>query len=112
MKIFVSGPFNTSDEELKLKRVKTISKYCSDLFRLGITPVSALLTGLKIAEYNNLPTDTNTWVKYSEDMVEGCNELHVLMIDGYLESSGIKAEINKAIELNILVKYIPFELCC
>jgi len=111
MKIFVAGPFSTKDKDLELKRVRTISKYCADLFSQGITPVSALLTGLKIAEYNNLPTDTKTWTKFSEDMVEGCDELHVLMIDGYDVSSGVLIEIEKAKLLNIPVIYIPYKLC-
>lgn len=109
-KVVVVAPFNTPDVELKKKRVHTIAVYCGELFKQGIVPVSALLLGLAIAEHNDLPTDSATWIKFSKGHVRSCDEMHVLMLEGYLDSIGVQTEIAEAMELGIKIKYIPYEL--
>lgn len=104
-KIFVAGPFNGTEDEKEF-RVKTISQYCVALFNEGFSPISPLLMGLSFAKYGDLPTDTETWKVFSETLLKGCDEVHVLCIDGWENSSGIKIETNKANELEIPIKYI------
>lgn len=105
-KIFVAGPFNGVSDEIKEERVKTIKLYCVKLFTEGETPISALLMGLTFAEVGELPTDTETWIKFCEKMLKGCDELHVLMIAGWEKSSGVASEIEMANKLGIEIKYI------
>ena len=105
-KIFVAGPYNTYDETIKEYRINTIKNYCVKMFYEGNSPISALLMGLVYAEHSSLPTDTNTWRTFSETLLKGCDELHVLMIDGWEQSSGIESEIKAANKLNIPILYI------
>ena len=109
-KIAVLGPFNTPDVELKKRRTKTIALYCGKLFRNGIIPISPLLSGLAFAEYSELPTDTETWLNFSRSYIKGCDEVHVLKLEGYLTSTGVQAEIEEAIKLGIKVVYIDISL--
>jgi hypothetical protein len=109
-KIIVVAPFNTPNEELKKRRVKTIATYCGELFKKGHIPVSALLSGLAFAEHSELPTDTLTWANFSKLYVKGCDEMHVLKLDGYLESSGVLLEIEEATKLGIKLVPIEYEL--
>jgi len=104
-KIFVAGPFNHPDKEVMDYRTKTIAEYCVKIFNEGNFPVSALLSGLSFANYGNLPTDTETWRNFSIKYVEGCDELHILKLEGWEESSGLKTEIATAERLGILIKY-------
>ena len=105
-KIFVAGPFNHPDDFIKKLRTDSIATYCVKLFNEGHVPVSALLCGLTFAEHGNLPTDTNTWENFSKVMVKGCDELHVLQLEGWDLSSGVKLEIEEAKNLNIPIIYI------
>lgn len=105
-KIFVAGPYNTPDTTVKDYRMNTIKDYCVKQFLEGNSPISALLMGLVYAEHSALPTDTDTWRTFSETLLKGCDELHVLMLDGWDKSSGVKSEIDSANKLNILIKYI------
>lgn len=105
-KIFVAGPFNHPNTDIKEHRIETIKQYCVDKFREGNSPISALLMGLVYAEHSQLPTDTDTWRTFSETLLKGCDELHVLMLDGWKESSGVQSEIKAAEKLNIIIKYI------
>lgn len=91
---------------VKEHRVKTITEYCSSQFIKGNSPISPLLLGLSYAKQSNLPTDTKTWSVFSETLLKGCDELHVLMINGWEESIGVQVEIKEAIKLKIKIKYI------
>lgn len=46
------------------------------------------------------------WAAYNELLISRCDELHVLMLDGWRESVGVTAEIAIAERLNKPVKYI------
>lgn len=105
-KIFVAGPYNTPDDAIKEYRMNTIKDYCVKQFLDGNSPISALLMGLVYATHAELPTDTDTWRTFSETLLKGCDELHVLMVDGWELSSGVKSEIESANKLNIPIKYI------
>jgi hypothetical protein len=105
-KIFVAGPFNGVSEEEKQGRVNSIKLYCVKLFSEGDTPISALLMGLTFADIGGLPTNTEMWMEYCEKMLNGCDELHVLMLDGWEKSTGVAAEIEIAKRLGIEIKYI------
>ena len=104
-KIFVASPFNGTEAE-KEERVSKLSLYCVELFNQGDCPFSALLMGLSFAKYGNLPTDTETWKVFSKTLLKGCDELHVLMLDGWDKSSGVAIEITKANSMGIEIKYI------
>ena len=109
-KIIVVAPYNTPDIELKKLRVHTIAVYCAELFHKGIIPVSALLSGLAFTEHAKLPTDTETWANFSKLYVNGCDEMHVLQLEGYDTSRGVLLEIEEANRLGIKVVYVPYEL--
>ena len=105
-KIFVAGPFNDKSEDIKNFRIKSISEYCVKLFNKGDSPISALLMGLSFAKFGNLSTDTETWTTFSETLLKGCDEMHVLCVDGWDKSTGVLAEIELANSLNIKVTYV------
>ena len=110
LKVIVVGPYNTTDVELKKSRVHTIASYCAKIFHEGMIPVSALLSGLAFAEHAELPTDTMTWANFSKQYVSGCDEMHVLQIEGYDTSRGVLLEIEEANRLGIKVIYVPYDL--
>jgi hypothetical protein len=105
-KIFIAGPYNHADSEIMANRLEEIRKYCVLQFKNGNIPISALLMGLSFASSGDLPTDTETWLNFCKEILSVCDELHVLMVDGWDKSSGVANEVKIAIELNIKVVYI------
>ncbi len=105
-KIFVAGPYNGGDTQIKEFRLNKITEYCTNLFLGGLTPVSPLLMGLNLAKFASLPTDTDTWKVFSQTLMRGCDELHVLMIEGFDVSKGVGYEIEAAKSMGIVIKYI------
>lgn len=106
MKIFVAGPYNHPEESIKQFRLNKITEYCTNLFLNGMSPISPLLVGLNMAKFANLPTDTETWKVYSETLLKGCDELHILMLDDWEKSKGVEYEIEAAKKMNIKIKWI------
>ena len=109
-KIFVSGPYNHPDKKVMEQRVDIIAKYCVTLFNQGHFPISALLMGLSFAAHGKLPTDTETWTNFSEALIPGNDEIHILHIDGWLQSSGVQIETDEATRLKIEIVHVPREV--
>lgn len=105
-KIFVAGPYNCPDPVEKESRLNEIKNYCLRMFLNGDSPISALLMGLVYANHGTLPTDTDTWRTFSITLLKGCDELHVLKIEGWELSSGVQSEIDAAEKLGIIIRYI------
>lgn len=59
-----------------------------------------------LALCSDLPTHWEYWREYDEAMLGACNELWVLMLDGWKDSVGIQAEIAAAERLGLPVHYV------
>ena len=59
-----------------------------------------------IAAAGNLPVGWEFWKQYDLTFIEWCDELYVLMADGWRESTGVTAEIKLAKELGKPVRYL------
>ena len=55
--------------------------------------------GLTFAEVGELPTDTNTWTQFCKNNLKGCDELHLLMLEGWDASEGVASEISESDKL-------------
>ncbi len=104
--IFVASPYNHEDRDVMKKRIAINAKYCGYLLRLELVPVSPIMFGTKVLEFVNLPHDFGFWDKLSYAYLQQCNEMHVLHLDGWLESRGVKEEIQFAKEKKMLIRHI------
>jgi hypothetical protein len=103
--IVVSGPYSHSNPDIKQARVKAIADACVTLFQNGEMSCSPLLAGLSFIEKSEkkMPDDYSFWQKFCRAYVEIGHKLYVLDLDGWQESSGVKDEIDCALENSIPV---------
>lgn len=104
--IFIASPYGHDDRDVIRKRIAINAKYCGYLLKKGSIPVSPVMFGSKVLEFVNLPSEFTFWDKLSFAYLKTCNELHVLHLDGWLQSRGVKEEIVFAKENNIPIKHI------
>jgi hypothetical protein len=104
--IFVSVPYSHTYPEIVELRVKVLSIYCGQLMKNGIITTSPVLFGVTLLKHYNLPSDFGYWSELSYQYLELCSEIHVLLMDGWKESSGVQGEIERANELGIPIKFI------
>lgn len=104
--IFVAIPYYHLDKDIIKFRTSIIAKYCGGLLRDGIIPMSPICFGTTVLDYCNLPSDFSFWDKLSIAYLNSAKEMHVLCVDGWVDSRGVNEEIIHAKELGIPIKYI------
>lgn len=81
----------------------------AELVKRGHHIYSPIVHFHTIAVMHTLPRDIDFWWEMSKDMIERCDELWVLEIEGWEHSIGIMREMELAKELGKPVKQITQE---
>lgn len=103
--IFVSCPYTDEDPVVIEGRMAVVYNQVAKLARLGHIPVSPLLMHTVNTHYH-LPKDWDFWGRYSIELLAQCGAMVVLMVKGWEESVGVKAEVEYAQAHNIPITYI------
>jgi len=103
--IFISSPYTHKDKKVEHQRYVDTCKYAAYLFTQQKMAVSPVIVGHPLLEHEKLPGDFTFWKDYSFELLKGCSELHVLMLEGWDASVGIQHEIIFADQHEIPVKY-------
>lgn len=98
--IYLAAPYSAPTEQETEQRMQVFGQVASDLIRDGEIVVSPLFCHF-IRHYNGLPGDWNYWKRYSETLLVTCNELVIIDMPGWKDSSGVQGEIQIARERNI-----------
>jgi len=112
MKIYLAVPYtacSTGDElrdlNLMKERFHSAAEKTGELLSRGHIVLCPVVHYHPVAEVCDLPRDWAFWRNIDEALVEWCDELWVYMLDGWDESTGIRAEVEKAERMNIPVRY-------
>ena len=106
MDIFVASPYSHYDERVVEARAHEADIYVGELTRQGkvcYSAISAMHHLLKVCE---LPGTWEYWHMHCDRMMHHADEVHVLCLDGWEESVGLKNEIEIAKELNKKITYV------
>lgn len=91
--IYISSPFTHSDKEVERKRYEAAMSYQAFLLQNNYFPISPIVSCYPLSLAHSLPTTATFWWPYNKQLLLTCNELHVLMIDGWSQSKGVIQEI-------------------
>ncbi len=117
-RVFISFPYTGATKEETNKRVGIAKLYSMDLVTEGKAPFApaimgdAMIAELKQAMSTSMsifaPVDAsfNAWELFCYSYLDICNEMHVLMLPGWENSVGVRAEITRAERHDIEIKYI------
>lgn len=100
--VYLAAPYSDKDPAVVEKRIKEFLEIDAILTQQGIVTVSPLYKHF-LLHVGNIPGDWEYWKKYSLTLLEKCDAVFVLGIDGWDESTGVKAETEAAKECNIPV---------
>ena len=109
MIVFISSPYTHSSEEVMWKRFELTSKIVAKIVSTGVVAISPVIYGHTLSQYEEMPLDWEFWKNYCESFLIKSDKVLVLMIDGWLESTGVKAEIEFANKNGIPVEYIEVD---
>lgn len=103
--MYLAAPYSHSDPAVRERRFQTVSHVAADLVRAGHRVFSPISHSHPIAVHG-LPGDWAFWEPFDRRMLRTCDELVVLMLDGWRESKGVQAEIDLAIEMDLPIRYL------
>lgn len=90
--VYVSAPYTSDDPEVVEHRMSVVSQYCMYLIKNGHTPISPLNMGVSIAQYTGTDTTFETWSFYCKKLIDTCDAVHLLTLEGWEESAGVTQE--------------------
>lgn len=105
-KIYLAGPYSHQNMHVKEHRFKKLNIAAAKLMNEGYLVFSPISHTHPIALAGDLPGGWDFWEEYDRTFIEWCDEIHVLKLTGWAESTGVSAEIALGIELDKPVTYI------
>lgn len=106
MRVYLATPYSHPDQKVREARFKAVNAVAAQLMRDGHHVYSPISHTHPIALAGDLPKGWDFWEAHDRTFIEWAEEVHVLLADGWQESTGVKAEICISSELGKPVRYI------
>lgn len=96
---YIGTPYSVVDNQKHIEsaiqqfRFEVVNIYTSALMNAGYVVYSPISHSHPIAQAGGLPTDWEFWKHYDEFISNMCRNLIVMMLPGWINSSGLKNEI-------------------
>ena len=103
--IYLSSPYTHSDSQVRGERYRAACRQVAEMLRCGVKAFSPICHSHPLAEYG-VPGDWAFWRDYDLKFLEMCDEVWVLMLDGWDESVGVQAEITAALKMGKRVVFV------
>lgn len=103
--IYVASPYSGSVDIMEA-RFRLAETYVAWLLSSSIWCYSPIVHCHEIARRYSLPIDFDYWQKYNRAMLAKASQLHILCIDGWQASKGVKAETLFATRCGIPIKHV------
>ena len=106
-KVYLACPYSHKDPNVRKQRVKAVNKKAAELMMAGHLVFSPLSHSHPISKHCTVdPCDHDFWLRQDLWILKFCDEMQILCLDGWDESSGIRTEIEYAKTLGIDVRMI------
>lgn len=103
--IYVAAPYGDPDPSVVAQRMQAYLTVDAILLKQGKFTVSPLAKhfGLTVSQS---PSDWKYWQSYSRAMLDQCEALIVIKLNGWDHSVGVKGEIEYAHHINLPIYYV------
>lgn len=102
---YLASPYTHDDLSIRLARFEAACHAAAALMRQGRIVFAPVVHSHPIAQHG-LPLDWAYWERHDRRFLEVCDEVVVLMLDGWRQSEGVQAEIKIAQELGKPVTFV------
>ena len=105
--IYLASPLTHDDEHVVTDRIHATKWNTRRLLGDGHNVISPVVYGVA---FEDLEPTWDYWRIFDLTLLEKCDELWVLTLDGWRESVGVKAEIDFAVEHGMTIRFIEPEI--
>lgn len=103
--IYLASPYSHPDFAVREARFRAACRAAAELMRAGHVVLCPVAHSHPLTAFG-LPTDWSYWERCDREFLRRCDEVAVLMLDGWQASVGVQAEIRYAQELGKPVRYV------
>jgi len=89
--IYLASAYTHADPAVRQERFDAACRAAATLIRVGKTVFSPIAHSHTLCQFG-LPLDWQFWQRHDRRYLEVCDEIVVLMLDGWRESVGVQAE--------------------
>lgn len=107
--IYIGCPYTDKHKLVQHTRYLEVSRVVADMLCHGVPVYSPIVHCHELAKRFRLPSDFDFWRDYNYAMLERASGLHILELEGWNDSRGLKAEIKFALAHAIPITRIPHE---
>ena len=106
-KIYLCCPYQHASPRVSKWRAEQADKKAAELMESGYLVFSPLSHSVTISKYCKEigEFDHDFWLRQDMWVLEACDEIHVLQLEGWEDSHGVDVEIMRGIELGMPVIY-------
>lgn len=108
--IYLACPYTDKSELIQHKRYLQVAEVTAQLLCRDIFVYSPIVHCHELAKRFRLPGDFAFWKAYNYAMLGEASALHILELEGWNASKGLKAEIQFAIDKSIPIVRLPYPL--
>jgi len=94
--IYLASPYTHPDPDVRAKRYLAVCREVARLVRDGHVVFSPIAHSHGVCVHGGLPLDWSFWWPIDTEFLRRCDELWILMLDGWQESHGVQAEMEIA----------------
>lgn len=102
--IYIGSPYTHSNKIVMQLRHDQVLDITADLLNQGFHVISPIVHCHPLSIKHNMRGDFEFWKKYNFALLSKCDVLLIVPLNRWLESVGLKAEIEFARDNNILVE--------
>ena len=103
-RVYLACPYSHPEKKVREWRVKQADMKAAELMEQGNLVFSPLSHSHPISHHCEVdPTDHDFWLRQDLWILDICDEMHILCLDGWSSSMGIQTEIHRAVELMLPV---------
>ena len=103
--IYLASPYSDSEVAVREQRFEAACAATAALIHAGHQVYSPIVHGHPLT-HHRIPGDWTFWEPHARWHLERCDELVVLILDGWEQSKGVQAEIDRAKKLGKPVRYL------
>lgn len=107
--IYIASPYSHPNPDVRQARYEAACRTAVTLLRTGQIIFSPIVHSHPLAAFG-LPDDWAFWGRIDRAMLEWCDEVVVLMLDGWDRSVGVREEIAYARALGLPIRYLPADV--
>lgn len=106
---YVAAPYSAPDPIIIAARMSAFDKAIADMLTAGdVFPISPLMNHAILGKHN-IPGNWEFWQHYSRRLLARCDEIIVLDLPGWRQSTGVQGELELARSLHLPVRYLDYD---